>query len=71
MDTNSRSVHIAAQKSRGLTTVKTQQGNMVSLISVVKVLLRQKVMLSMLVDILIGAAAINRALDAVERKADA
>ena len=51
--------------------MKTQQGNMVSLISVVKVLLRQKVMLSMLVDILIGAAAINRALDAVERKADA
>ena len=51
-------------------TVKTQQGNMVSLISVVKVLLRQKVMLSMLFDILIGAAAINRALDAAERKAD-
>ncbi len=51
-------------------TVKTQQGNMVSLISVVKVLLRQKVMLSMLVDILIGAAAINQALDAAERRAD-
>lgn len=71
MDMNSRSVHIAAQKSRGSMTVKTQQGNMVSLISVVKVLLRQKVMLSMLVDILIGAAAINQALDAAERRADA
>lgn len=52
-------------------TAKTRRGNMVSLISVVKVLLRQKVMLSMLVDILIGAAAINRALDAAERRADA
>ncbi len=49
---------------------ETQQGNMVSLISVVKVLLRQKVMLSILVDILIGTAAINRALNAAERKAD-
>lgn len=70
MDTNSRSAHIAVQKSRGSMTVKTQQGNMVSLISVVKVLLRQKVMLSMLVDILIGTAAINRALDVAERRAD-
>ena len=43
---------------------------MVSLISVVKVLLRQKVMLSTMLDILIGAAAINRALDVAERKAD-
>lgn len=47
-------------------TVKTHQGNMVSLISVVKVLLRQKVMLSMMLDIMIGTAAINRALDAAE-----
>lgn len=51
-------------------TVKTQQGNMVSLISVVKVLLRKNVMLSMLVDILIGTVAINRTLDAAERRAD-
>lgn len=51
-------------------TARTQQGNMVSLISVVKGLLRQKVVMGMLLDILIGTAAINRALDAAERKAD-
>lgn len=51
-------------------TVKTQQGNMVSLISVVKVLLRENVMTSMLVDILIGTAAINRAMSAAEGRAD-
>lgn len=39
---------------------------MVSLISVVKILMRKNVMLSMLVDILIGTAAVNRALDAVK-----
>ena len=70
MDTNSRSVHIAAQESRGLMTVKTRQGNTVSLISVVKGLLREKVVMSMLLDILIGTAAINRALDAAEGRAN-
>lgn len=47
-------------------TVKTRPGNMVSLISVVKVLLRQKVVMGMMLDILIGTAAVNRALDAVK-----
>lgn len=51
-------------------TVKTQQGNMVSLISVVKVLLRKKVVMGMMLDILIGTAAVNRLLDAVERRAN-
>lgn len=39
---------------------------MVSLISVVKVLLRQKVVMGMMLDILIGTAAVNRALDAAK-----
>lgn len=39
---------------------------MVSLISVVKGLLRQKVMLGMMLDIMIGTAVINRALDAAK-----
>ena len=51
-------------------TAKTRQGNMVSLISVVKVLLRQKVVMDMMLDILIGTAAINRALDAAEGRAN-
>jgi hypothetical protein len=51
-------------------TAKIRQGNMVSLISVVKGLLREKVVMSMMLDILIGTAAINRALDAAEERAD-
>ena len=43
---------------------------MVSLISVVKVLLRQKVMLSMMLDIMIGTAAVNRSLDAAKGRAN-
>lgn len=43
---------------------------MVSLISVVKVLLRQKVVMGMMLDILIGTSAINRALDAAEGRAN-
>lgn len=43
---------------------------MVSLISVVKGLLRQKVAMCMMLDILIGTAAINRALDAAEGRAN-
>lgn len=44
--------------------------SMVSLISVVKGLLRQKVVMGMMLDILIGTAAINRALDAAEGRAN-
>lgn len=51
-------------------TVKTRQGNTVSLISVVKGLLREEVVMSMMLDILIGTAAINRALDAAEERAN-
>ena len=43
---------------------------MVSLISVVKGLLRQKVAMGMMLDILIGTAAINRALDTAEVRAN-
>ena len=66
----SRSAPIAARKSGWSMTVKTRQGNMVSLISVVKGLLRQKVAMGMMLDILIGTAAINRALDTAEVRAN-
>lgn len=51
-------------------TVRTRQGNTVSLISVVKVLLRQKVVMGMMLDILIGTVAANRLMDDAKGRAN-
>ena len=43
---------------------------MISLISVVKGLLRQKVVMSMMLDILVWTAAANRSMDAAKGRAN-